>query len=198
MNGIKFHYEALAGTEDRIVSRSARNYAAAAGYTHGDALDVFATRADSPCTSRQHSRKCHRRSTALDRHSRQPSKNATLNGREIEWIEANAFDLLKDYSSAGRQYDTIVVDPPAFAKTKKNLETALRGYKELNLRALKMLQPGGILVSCSCSYHVSEAEFLEVVARCRARYAPKYSAAGEARPVEETTQSCLLCPKPAI
>ena len=91
-------------------------------------------------------------------------QNATLNGREIEWIEANAFDLLKDYSSAGRQYDTIVVDPPAFAKTKKNLETALRGYKELNLRAFKMLKPGGILVSCSCSYHVSEAELLEVVA----------------------------------
>jgi 23S rRNA (cytosine1962-C5)-methyltransferase len=91
-------------------------------------------------------------------------KNAALNGRDIEWIEANAFDLLKDYSSAARQYDTIVVDPPAFAKTKKNLETALRGYKELNLRALKMLKPGGILVSCSCSYHVGEAELLEVVA----------------------------------
>ncbi len=91
-------------------------------------------------------------------------KNALLNQREVEWIEANAFDLLKDYSAAGRQYDTIVLDPPAFAKSRKNLETALRGYKELNLRALKMLRPGGILVTCSCSYHVGEAEFLEVVA----------------------------------
>ena len=61
---------------------------------------------------------------------------------EIEWIEANAFDLLKDYSTAGQQYDTIVLDPPAFAKTKRVVETALRGYKELNLRALKMLRPG--------------------------------------------------------
>jgi 23S rRNA (cytosine1962-C5)-methyltransferase len=90
-------------------------------------------------------------------------KNALLNGREIEWIEANAFDLLKDYASSGQQYDTIVLDPPAFAKTRKNLDTALRGYKELNLRALKMLRPGGILVTCSCSFHVSEAELLEVV-----------------------------------
>jgi 23S rRNA (cytosine1962-C5)-methyltransferase len=89
--------------------------------------------------------------------------NAVLNGREIEWIEANAFDLLKDYAAGGRQYDTIVLDPPAFAKSQRNLETALRGYKELNLRALKMLRPGGILVTCSCSYHVSQSDFLNVI-----------------------------------
>jgi 23S rRNA (cytosine1962-C5)-methyltransferase len=90
-------------------------------------------------------------------------QNAALNSREIEWIEGNAFDLLKDYSEAGRQYDTIVLDPPAFARSRKTLETALRGYKELNLRALKMLRPGGVLVTCSCSYHVSEADFLQTV-----------------------------------
>jgi 23S rRNA (cytosine1962-C5)-methyltransferase len=90
-------------------------------------------------------------------------RNATLNRQEIEWIEANAFDLLRDYSNSGRLYDTIVLDPPAFAKSKRTLETALRGYKELNLRALKMLRPGGILVTCSCSYHVSQPEFLGVV-----------------------------------
>jgi 23S rRNA (cytosine1962-C5)-methyltransferase len=90
-------------------------------------------------------------------------QNASLNGREIEWIEANAFDLLKDYAAAGRQYDIIVLDPPAFAKSQRSLETALRGYKELNLRALKMLRPGGILVTCSCSYHVSQPEFLNVI-----------------------------------
>ena len=73
------------------------------------------------------------------------------------------FDLLKDYATAGRQYDTIVLDPPAFAKTKRAVPTALRGYKELNLRALKMLRPGGILVTCSCSFHVSESEFLEML-----------------------------------
>jgi 23S rRNA (cytosine1962-C5)-methyltransferase len=91
-------------------------------------------------------------------------KNATLNGRELEWIEANAFDLLRDYAAANRRYDTVVLDPPAFAKTKRDLDKALRGYKELNLRAMKMLRPGGILVTCSCSFHVSAAEFLGVVA----------------------------------
>jgi 23S rRNA (cytosine1962-C5)-methyltransferase len=91
-------------------------------------------------------------------------KNAALNGRELEWIEANAFDLLKDYASSGRQYDTIVLDPPAFAKAKRDLDKAMRGYKELNLRAIKMLRPTGILVTCSCSFRVSASEFLEAVA----------------------------------
>jgi len=91
-------------------------------------------------------------------------KNAALNGRELEWIEANAFDVLRDYAAADRRYDTIVLDPPAFAKTKRDLEKALGGYKELNLRAMKMLRPGGILVTCSCSFHVSVAEFVAVVA----------------------------------
>ena len=64
----------------------------------------------------------------------------------------------------GSRYDTIVLDPPAFAKTKRDLDAALRGYKELNLRALKMLRPGGVLVTCSCSYHVSQADFIGVLA----------------------------------
>jgi 23S rRNA (cytosine1962-C5)-methyltransferase len=89
--------------------------------------------------------------------------NAGANKSEIEWMEANAFDLLKDYSTAGRQYDVIVLDPPAFARSKRNLDAAIRGYKELNLRALKMLRPGGILVTCSCSFHVSEGDFVEVL-----------------------------------
>ena len=93
---------------------------------------------------------------------------ASFSAREIEWVEGNAFDLLKDYASAGRQYDAVVLDPPAFAKSKATLETAGRGYKEINLRALKMLRPGGVLVTCSCSYHLSEADFLEVVAAAAA------------------------------
>jgi 23S rRNA (cytosine1962-C5)-methyltransferase len=89
--------------------------------------------------------------------------NAAGSKTEIEWIEGNAFDLMRDYASAGKQYDTIVLDPPAFAKSKKNLESALRGYKELNLRALKMLRSSGVLVTCSCSYAVSEQDFLDVL-----------------------------------
>ncbi len=92
---------------------------------------------------------------ALEMADKNALLNAKPNGREIEWIEGNAFDLLREYASADRRYDTIVLDPPAFAKTKRDLEKALGGYKELNLRAMKMLRPGGILVTCSCSFHVS-------------------------------------------
>jgi 23S rRNA (cytosine1962-C5)-methyltransferase len=87
---------------------------------------------------------------------------------EVDWIEADAFELLRAWSDAGTQYDTIVLDPPAFAKTKRVVPTALKGYKELNLRALKMLRAGGTLVTCSCSFHVSEAEFLEMLASAAA------------------------------
>ena len=88
--------------------------------------------------------------------------------REIEWIEGNAFDLLKDYAAAGRQYDTIVLDPPAFAKSKAALPTARRGYKEINLRALKMLRPGGILATFSCSGLISPELFRQAVAHAAA------------------------------
>ena len=76
----------------------------------------------------------------------------------------DAGNLLRDYADSGRQYDAIVLDPPAFARSRSNLKSALAGYKELNLRALKMLRPGGILITCSCSYHVHAAEFLDMVA----------------------------------
>jgi len=82
----------------------------------------------------------------------------------VDWIEANAFDLLRDWSATGARFDSIVLDPPAFAKSKRAAEGALRGYKELNLRALKMLRPGGTLVTCSCSHHVGVEEFTAVVA----------------------------------
>jgi 23S rRNA (cytosine1962-C5)-methyltransferase len=163
MNGVRFHCDILEGQKTGAFLDQRENYAAASAYAHGEALDVFCYQGAFAL----HLAKVCRGVTAVD--SSRPAlevadKNALLNQREIEWIEANAFDLLKDYSAAGRQYDTIVLDPPAFAKSRKNLETALRGYKELNLRALKMLRPGGVLVTCSCSYHVSEAEFLQIVA----------------------------------
>jgi len=83
---------------------------------------------------------------------------------EVDWIEADAFELLRDWSNAREVFDTIVLDPPAFAKTRRAVEGALRGYKELNLRALKMLRPGGLLVTCSCSHHVGWADLEGAVA----------------------------------
>jgi 23S rRNA (cytosine1962-C5)-methyltransferase len=162
MNGVRFHYEALEGQKTGSFLDQRENYAAAAGFAHGEALDVFCYQGGFALHL---ARSCSKVS-GVD--SSRPAlevadRNATLNSRDIEWVEANAFDLLRDYADAGRRYDTIVLDPPAFAKSKSNLETALRGYKELNLRALKMLRPGGILISCCCSYHVSPAQYLEVV-----------------------------------
>jgi 23S rRNA (cytosine1962-C5)-methyltransferase len=162
MNSVEFHFDALQGQKTGAFLDQRENYAAAARYGRGEALDVFCYQGGfalhlAPACSHV---------TGVD--SSRPAlevaeKNAGLNGREIEWIEANAFDLLKDYSAGGHRYDTIVLDPPAFAKARRDLESAGRGYKELNLRALKMLAPGGILVTCSCSYHVSEESFLEML-----------------------------------
>jgi 23S rRNA (cytosine1962-C5)-methyltransferase len=93
-------------------------------------------------------------------------RNLALNpgiAAEVSWIEADAFDLMRDTSEAGERFDSIVLDPPAFAKTKRAAEGAMRGYKELNLRAIKMLSAGGTLVTCSCSHHVGMEEFTGVV-----------------------------------
>jgi 23S rRNA (cytosine1962-C5)-methyltransferase len=162
MNSVRFHFDALAGQKTGAFLDQRENYAAAASYAKGEALDVFCYQGGfalhlSPGCSQV---------TGVD--SSRPAletadQNATLNGRDIEWIEANAFDLLKDYAAANRRYDTVVLDPPAFAKSKRDLEAAMRGYKELNLRALKMLRPGGTLVTCSCSYHVNQDSFLETL-----------------------------------
>jgi 23S rRNA (cytosine1962-C5)-methyltransferase len=83
--------------------------------------------------------------------------HAEANGiGNVTFVEANAFDFLKQEDREGRAYDVIVLDPPAFAKNKRELEAALRGYKEINLRAMKLLSPGGTLITCSCSYHLTE------------------------------------------
>ncbi len=162
MNGVRFDFDALEGQKTGAFLDQRENYGAAASYGKGEALDVFCYQGGFALHLAPHCSQV----TGVD--SSRPAlevadRNATLNGRAIEWIEGNAFDLLKDYSSSKRQYDTIVLDPPAFAKSKRDLEAAIRGYKELNLRALKMLRPGGILVTCSCSYHVSQSSFLEML-----------------------------------
>jgi 23S rRNA (cytosine1962-C5)-methyltransferase len=162
-DGVRFHYDSLGGQKTGAFLDQRENYAAAARYARGEALDVctyqggFALHLARVCakvTALDSSRE------ALEIAEQNEKLNSAAGRPEIEWIEANAFDLLKDYAAAGKQYDIIVLDPPAFAKSKRNLPAAMRGYKELNLRALRMLRPGGILVTCSCSFAVSEEEFL--------------------------------------
>jgi 23S rRNA (cytosine1962-C5)-methyltransferase len=172
MNGLVFQFDALAGQKTGGFLDQRENYVAAERYAHGDALDCFCYQGGFALHL---ARKCKtvigvdisRAALAAAEANAQRNQTQFTSG-EIEWLEGNAFDLLKDYAQAGKQYDTIVLDPPAFAKTKRAVPDALRGYKEINLRALKMLRPGGILVTNSCSHHVSEAEFGATLAEAAA------------------------------
>jgi 23S rRNA (cytosine1962-C5)-methyltransferase len=167
LNGLQFHFDATTGQKTGAFLDQRENYAAAARYAQGEALDVctyqggFALHLARTCrrvTGIDVSR------AALEVAERNFEMNgAALGNAEVDWVEADAFDLLRDWSDAGTVYDTIVLDPPAFAKSKRAVEGALRGYRELNLRALKMLRPGGRLVTCSCSHHVSLADFMETL-----------------------------------
>jgi 23S rRNA (cytosine1962-C5)-methyltransferase len=182
MNGVQFIYDAMEGQKTGAFLDQRENYAAASQYGHGEALDVFcyqggfALHLAPRCTqvtgvdSSRPALEVAERNAALNRETwiGKAAGGTGIVENEIGWIEGNAFDLLKDYAAAKREYDTIVLDPPAFAKSKRDLDAALRGYKELNLRALKMLRPGGILVTCSCSYHVSRPLFLEMLASAAA------------------------------
>ena len=91
-------------------------------------------------------------------------ENAALNGiTNIEPVEADAIDLIRAEEKAGERYDTIVLDPPAFAKNRASIAGAIRGYREINLRAMKLLSPGGMLYTASCSYHLTKADFVEML-----------------------------------
>jgi 23S rRNA (cytosine1962-C5)-methyltransferase len=93
-------------------------------------------------------------------------RNAQLNEiANVDFVEANVFDVLREMEAAGDRFDVIVLDPPAFAKNRASLKAAIRGYKEINLRALKLLNSGGVLITCTCSYHVSEELFIELLAQ---------------------------------
>jgi 23S rRNA (cytosine1962-C5)-methyltransferase len=97
------------------------------------------------------------------------ARNAALNGRgNIAWREGNAFEVLRELERERARFDVIVLDPPAFAKDKASLPAALRGYKEINLRALRLLAPGGHLFTASCSFHVARADFLDMLAAAAA------------------------------
>jgi len=166
MNGLTLRADLLRGQKTGIYLDQRENYVAAAHYTRGGrALDAFtstggfALHLAGKCESVE----------AVD--SSEPAlvtarANAEANGiGNIQFREADVFELLAGHASARRQFSMVVLDPPAFAKSRRNLEAAGGGYKEINLRALRLLGPGGVLVTCSCSHHVSEAMLLEVVAQ---------------------------------
>jgi 23S rRNA (cytosine1962-C5)-methyltransferase len=110
--------------------------------------------------------------------------NAAANGiGSLEFREADVFEMLTSYAAARRQFSTVVLDPPAFAKSRRAVEGAMRGYRDINVRALRLLAPGGVLVTCSCSHHMSEAMLLEVVAQA------SLDAGRRLRVVERRTQA---------
>ena len=164
MNGFVLHADLLRGQKTGIFLDQRENYLAAARYAHGAALDCFtstggfALHLASRCDSVE----------AVD--SSAPALEvARLNAQSnrianIAFHQEDVFDLLAGYAAARRRFSSVVLDPPAFAKSRRSIEGAARGYKEINLRALRLLSTGGILVTCSCSHHLSEAALLEIVA----------------------------------
>ncbi len=164
MNGLAFAVDPLHGQKTGGFLDQRENYVAAARWARGHGLDLFtctggfALHAARQCDSID----------AIDSSAAAlelARENARLNGIEnIQWREANAFDYLTGLSAARRQFDWIVLDPPAFAKSRSSMDSALRAYREINYKALKLLAPGGVLITCSCSHHLTEAALLELVA----------------------------------
>jgi 23S rRNA (cytosine1962-C5)-methyltransferase len=164
MNGLELHTDLLRGQKTGIFLDQRENYLACARYAHGRGLDCFTSTGGFALHM---AAKC-QVVEAVDSSGpnlKTAEINRAANGMaNVEFREADVFDLLAGYASARRQFETVVLDPPAFAKSRGNLDAAVRGYKEINRRALQLLASGGILVTCSCSHHLSEATLLEIVA----------------------------------
>jgi 23S rRNA (cytosine1962-C5)-methyltransferase len=144
------------------------NRVAAARYAHGRALDAFSYNGGFALTLAPKCSSVLAIDISVDAVTR-IRHNAERNGlTNVEARATNVFDELRELERRGDRFDTIVLDPPAFAKSKAAIPRALAGYKEINLRALKLLAPGGYLVTCSCSFNVSEAVFADVIASAAA------------------------------
>jgi 23S rRNA (cytosine1962-C5)-methyltransferase len=166
MNGLTLRADLLRGQKTGIYLDQRENYRAAARYAAGGrALDCFtstggfALHLAGKCESVE---AVDSSASALATAQTNAQANAIEN---VHFSEADVFDLLAGHVSTHTRFSMVVLDPPAFAKSRRNLEAAITGYKEINLRALRLLGPGGILVTCSCSHHVSEATFLELIAQ---------------------------------
>jgi len=161
--GVRFEADLFKGQKTGLFLDQRENRDAAARYASGRMLDCFTYNGGFGLRA---ARTCER-VVALDASAEACARvraNAALNGvTNVEVREANVFDELRELDRAGERFDTIVLDPPAFAKSRAALPKAISGYKEINLRALRLLNPGGYLVTCTCSYHVDEATFGEIV-----------------------------------
>ena len=164
MNGLQFRVDTLHGQKTGLFLDQRENYIAARRYATGRALDCFTASGGftlhlaSMCQTVE----------AIDSSAGMLDAarvNASLNAfTNIEFRQADVLDYLPALVAANRKFDLVVLDPPAFTKSRSALEGAARGYKEINRRGLQLLDRGGVLVTCSCSHHMSEADFLGVIA----------------------------------
>lgn len=158
-----FDVDLRTGQKTGLFLDQRENHAAAARYARGEALDAFTYNGGFALAMAPHASSV----LAIDSSAAavaQTTGNARINGLDrVEAREGNVFDELRELEVDGRRFDTISLDPPAFAKSKASVERAIGGYKEINLRALRLLRPGGHLITCSCSYNVDEALFVDIV-----------------------------------
>jgi 23S rRNA (cytosine1962-C5)-methyltransferase len=164
-NGIRFLVSPRTGQKTGAFLDQRENYLAAQRLAHGRALDCFTFNGGFAL----HLAKACDNVLGIDISSEAVAaaqRNATLNEvSNATFTAANIFDALRQMETSRERFDTIVLDPPAFTKSRATVKSGARGYKEINLRALKLLNPGGILVTCTCSYHMSEEMFLGILAQ---------------------------------
>lgn len=163
-NGVRFAVNLIEGQKTGAFLDQRENRVASAGYARGRALDCFMFQGGFSL----HLARGAERVIGVDVSGASVAgakRNAELNGiANVEFAEANVFDLLRELEEKGERFDVINLDPPAFAKNRASVDAAKRGYKEINLRAMKLLGEGGTLITSTCSYHMSEDAFLNVIA----------------------------------
>ena len=163
-NGVTFVYDLQKGQKTGSFLDQRENHWAARRYATGEVLDCFSYQGGFALTVAdrcEHVEGIDMAPAAVEAARRNQQLNSISN---VTFREGNSFDLLKEYDEVGRRFQMVILDPPAFAKNRDSIPAAHRGYKEINLRAMKILQPGGFLLTCSCSYHITEALFLQILA----------------------------------
>src|SRR4051794_16693075 len=165
--GVHYDVDLRHGQKTGLFLDQRENRAAAAAYARGRLLDCFSYNGGFALVLGRHCDETIAFDVSEDAVAR-VRQNASRNGVAVDARAMNVFDELRELDRLGERFDTIVLDPPAFAKNRAAVRKALSGYKEINLRALKLLRPGGFLITCSCSYNVGEELFVDVVASAAA------------------------------
>jgi 23S rRNA (cytosine1962-C5)-methyltransferase len=163
-NGVTFVYDLAKGQKTGSFLDQRENHGAARRYGSGEVLDCFSYQGGFALTiagNCEHVEGVDLGPLAVAAARRNQELNRISN---VTFREGNTFDILKEYDETDRRFDMVILDPPAFAKNRDSIPAAQRGYKEINLRALKLIRPGGYLVTCSCSYHVTEPLLLQILA----------------------------------